>query len=163
MWPSISTMCLLNEEIYPAPLPWLTWGGGNTEFTIVDDYTFKYTFAAPYGSFIEAEVTLWPATFYKHLYPAHYLSQYHIDYADPDELLAMMQEEEYNTMDEWVQFFGDKRALWGVDNTFMDNGKVFPTLNPLHHRRGPGQRQLPARAQPLLLHGRPGRQPASLY
>jgi peptide/nickel transport system substrate-binding protein len=122
---------LLNEEIYPAPSTWLTWGGGNTELTIVDDYTFKYTFAAPYGSFIEAEVTLWPATFYKHLYPSHYLSQYHKDYADPDELLAMMQAEEYNTMDEWVQFFGDKRAMWGVDRSFeLDNGKTIPTLNP---------------------------------
>jgi len=57
---------LMNEDIYPTPLPWLTWGGGQTELTIVDDYTFIYTFAAPYGSFVEAEVTMWPATFYKH-------------------------------------------------------------------------------------------------
>ncbi len=121
---------LLNKDLNPTPMPWLLWGGGNTVLTIVDDYTFKYTFAGPYGSFIEAEVTMWPATFYKHMYPAHYLQQYHKDYVEEAELLEIMKAENYNTLDEWAEFFGTKTALFGVDNTFLDNGKIFPTLNP---------------------------------
>jgi peptide/nickel transport system substrate-binding protein len=121
---------LLNKTLNPVAPNFLTWGGGTTKFEIVDDYTYTLTFASPYGSFIEAEVTMWPATFYKWMYPAHWLKQYHKDYTEPDKLLAIMKEAKYTSLDEWPDFFGKKTGLFGVDNTFMDNGKTFPTLNP---------------------------------
>jgi peptide/nickel transport system substrate-binding protein len=121
---------LLNKELNPTPMPWLTWGGGETKLEVVDDRTFGLTFAKPYGSFIEAEIRMWPGTFYKMMYPAHFLKQYHKDYVPEDELLAKMKEEKYTSIGEWPQFFGTKTALFGVDNPYMDNGKPFPTLNP---------------------------------
>ncbi len=121
---------LLNKELSPVPMPWLTWGDGTTEFTIVDDTSFTIKFAKPYGAFIEAEITLWPGTFYKLMYPAHYLKKYHKAYAKEEDILAFMTAEKYTSIDEWPEWFGKKTALFGCDNTFMDAGKVFPTVNP---------------------------------
>ncbi len=121
---------LLNKELSPVAPQWLTWGGGETQFKVIDKYTFELTFAKPYGAFIEAEITMWPATFYKFLLPKHYLMQYHKAYAAEADLLKAMGESNYKTIQEWPEFFGKKTALFGCDNTFMDNGKVVPTLNP---------------------------------
>lgn len=124
---------LLNKKLNPVPAPWLTWGGGKTDKTelkIVDKSTFEIKFAKPFGSFIEAEITIWPATFQRFLLPKHYLAQYHVDYAPADKLLEIMKAEKYTSLDEWREFFGRKTSLFGVDNVRMDNGKVFPTLNP---------------------------------
>lgn len=121
---------LLNKKLNPVAAPWLVWGGGKTEFKIIDKQTFEIKFAKPYGSFIEAEITIWPATFQRFILPKHWLSQYHIDYAPNDKLLEIMKAEKYNSLDEWREFFGRKTALFGCDNPRMDNGKPFPTLNP---------------------------------
>ena len=122
---------LLNKELNPVPAPWLVWGGGETELVIIDSQTFQYKFAAPYGAFINAEIAMWPGTYYKLIYPAHWLKQYHKDYADEATLLAAMKEAELTSMDEWRTFFGSKLGLFGCDNTFMDTGgKEFPTVNP---------------------------------
>jgi len=122
---------LLNLDLNPVAMPWLVWGNGTTEFTVIDERTYQLKFAAPYGSFINAEISMWPGTYYKVIYPAHWLKQYHKDYADEAMLLAAMQEAEYSTMDEWRTFFGNKLGLFGCDNTFMDTGgKQFPTVNP---------------------------------
>ena len=121
---------LLNKELSPTAMPWLVWGGGTTKFEIVDKQSFKITFAKPYGAFIEAEITMWPAVFYKLMFPAHYLKQYHKAYAKEADLLATMKDQKYTSIAEWPEFFGKKTALFGCDNTFLDNGKVFPTLQP---------------------------------
>jgi peptide/nickel transport system substrate-binding protein len=121
---------LLNKELSPTPMPWLVWGGGTTKFEVIDKQSFQITFAQPYGAFIEAEITLWPATFYKLMFPAHYLKKYHKTYAKEEDILAFMVADKYTTIAEWPEFFGKKTALFGCDNTFLDSGKVFPTLNP---------------------------------
>lgn len=120
----------LNKKTYPVAKTWLTWGGGNTELVVVDDYTFQFKFASPYGSFIEAELFLWPGTYNRIMLPQHYLKKYHIDYADEASLLEYMKEEGFTSLDEWAEFFNKKVKLWGCDNPFMDCGRVFPVLNP---------------------------------
>jgi len=38
---------LLNKELNPVAMSWLTWGDGTTEFQIIDDRTFGFKFALP--------------------------------------------------------------------------------------------------------------------
>ncbi len=121
---------LMNKTLSPVAPTWMAWGGAETQFTVLDEYSFELKFAQPYGAFIESEVTLWPGTFYRFLLPAHFLKQYHMDYTSEEDLLKAMKEADYQSLDEWPEFFGKKTALFGTDNTFMDNGKSFPTLNP---------------------------------
>jgi peptide/nickel transport system substrate-binding protein len=121
---------LLNKTLSPVAPTWMNWGGSKTEFVVIDEYSFEFRFASPYGAFIESEVTLWPATFYRLILPKHFLSNYHKDYVSEADLLKAMEENEYKSLDEWPEFFGRKAALFGADNTFLDKGKMFPTLNP---------------------------------
>lgn len=53
---------------------WLAPGGVNAKVEALDDYTFKFTFAQPYGSFLDK---LASNIFYKFMLPKHYLLQYH--------------------------------------------------------------------------------------
>jgi len=120
----------LNKDLSPVTPSWLVWGGGVTEFRVIDRYTFQFTFAKPYGAFIEREITMWPATFYKFLLPKHYLAQYHKEYTTQADILEHMKADNFTTIQEWPEFFGRKIALFGPDNIRMDNGKIVPTLNP---------------------------------
>ncbi|MBT3273713.1 MAG: ABC transporter substrate-binding protein [Spirochaetales bacterium] len=120
----------LNTELSPTPKPWLTWGQATTVVEIVDDYTFKATFGSPYGTFIESELRIWPSTFNRLMFPAHYMKMYHKDYAKQADLLKEMADEGYQTIDEWPEFFNDKLGMFGADAFELDNGKVFPTLRP---------------------------------
>ena len=121
---------LLYTEVTPVAPNWLVWGGGKTEVTYVDDYTFSFKFAQPYGAFIESEVTLWPGTFQRLLVPAHYLKKYHKNYASEQDILAFMRVDGYTNIGEWRTWFATKHGLFGCDNTYMDQGHTFPTLNP---------------------------------
>jgi len=121
----------LNKELYPATPTWLTWGEQATEFTVIDDRTFEFKFAVPYGSFIEANVTMWPGTFHRLIVPSHYLKPQHQDYADPEELKAYMAEDDYTDISEWPEFFNRKiDRLWGCDAVYLDGTRTVPTLKP---------------------------------
>lgn len=121
---------LLNKTLSPTPSNWLTWGGGETKLVIVDDYTFQFEFASPYGSFIECEIFMWPATYNKMMLPAHYLKEYHIDYADEAALTARMAEDGYAGIENWKEWFATKVNLYGQDNRYLDSGHSFPVLDP---------------------------------
>src|SRR5690606_19055664 len=66
---------VLNEELTPARPSWLTVGGEFVVTEKVDDYTVKFTFAAPYGLFLQRLAT--PSGSELTLYPEHYLRQFH--------------------------------------------------------------------------------------
>ena len=121
---------LLNTELNPVKRNWLTWGGTDTQFVIVDDYTFQFVFGSPYGSFIEAEVFMWPGVYSKFMLPAHYLEKYHTAYADEASILALMAQDGYTDIGEWKEWFAKKVALWGCDNRYLDMGHTFPVLDP---------------------------------
>ncbi|NLD74966.1 MAG: ABC transporter substrate-binding protein, partial [Chloroflexi bacterium] len=67
------------------------------EFSVLDDFTIRYKFALP--------KSLWP---YSGIvtgilaHPAHYMKQFHKDYADADTLAAAIQE---HSMDDWTQLY----------------------------------------------------------
>lgn len=121
---------LLNEELNPVKREWLRWGGFDTQLVVVDDYTFQLVFGTAYGSFIEAEIFMWPAVYAKMLLPAHYLEKYHTAYADQESILAFMKEDSYTDVAEWKEWFAKKVSLWGCDNRYLDMGHSFPVLDP---------------------------------
>ena len=98
---------LFNAELNPAgPIAdWLP-RDGSTEFRAekIDDFTVKFTFANPYGTFLYDAAT-WSG---RHLtwFPKHYLMQFHADYNENvDELVA-----EEAGVENWVGLFNKMAA-----------------------------------------------------
>lgn len=97
---------LLNPDI--GGVGWqLRFGGENANFEFIDDTTFKMTFVRSFGNFA-AHMTRWH-TNGDFALPAHYLKQFHADYADADALAAMATE---LSVEGWAQVFNNKRQ-WG--------------------------------------------------
>ncbi len=97
---------LLNTEITPVPGVYFRPGGEIMKLTIIDDYTFKLTFAQPHPSFVLVNMA--------HNYgfgthgtfvPSHYLKQFHIKYNPDANKLA-----EEAGFDFWYQNFGQKNT-----------------------------------------------------
>ncbi|MCB0071388.1 MAG: ABC transporter substrate-binding protein [Caldilineaceae bacterium] len=152
---------ILTNEAYQAahPVPsWLLAGGEPPLVEKVDDYTFKVTFAAPNGLFIQNLATPSGDDFTR--WPKHYASQFHPDYntENLDELIA-----EAGATD-WVNLMDLK--VGGVPGTPYDarwQNSELPTLkawrlttaygegttqvvgerNPYYFKVDPEGRQLP--------------------
>lgn len=98
---------LFNEEISPAG-PVADWlprdGAEDFQAEMIDEYTVKFTFANPYGTFLY-QIPTWSG---RHItwFPKHYLTQYHADYnPDVDELVA-----DEEGVEDWVALFNKKAA-----------------------------------------------------
>lgn len=98
---------LFNEEISPAgPIAdWLPAEGAD-EFRAekLDDYTVKFIFANPYGTFL-FNLATWSG---RHItwFPKHYLTQFHADYNENvDELVA-----QEDGVEDWIGLFNKKAA-----------------------------------------------------
>ncbi|MDE0629983.1 MAG: ABC transporter substrate-binding protein [Caldilineaceae bacterium] len=94
---------LLNEDLTPSFPNWLIVAGEPVVISKLDDYKVEFKFAAPYALFINVLGSLWGDRFAR--YCAHYLKQFHVDYADKDELEAMMKDA---GVEHWYQLFGTK-------------------------------------------------------
>jgi peptide/nickel transport system substrate-binding protein len=117
---------LKNEEINPAGPPttgWLTKDqidGFGVEK--IDDYTVKFIFPNPYGTFMMA-LAPWAGRFFA-MFPDEYLKQFHGDYnPDVDELVAANDQAE-----DWPALFLLK-APNGNPAYFFDDPEL-PTLGP---------------------------------
>lgn len=64
--------------------------GEEPKFEVIDDLTFRYSWARPNKGFIQALAAPAPLYIYR---PAHYMKQFHQKYADPEKLAAMVSEE----------------------------------------------------------------------
>ena len=122
-----------NEEINPGGIPgkWRT-GASSTgeamELVFTDDWTFTMTFAGPYGSLLrEMAISGWVG--YTDLVkPAHYLKEFHKDYADEAELLAAIEDASYEGIDAWVNLFSQKDIVnW---EQHIEDAIPFPRLTP---------------------------------
>jgi peptide/nickel transport system substrate-binding protein len=82
-------------------------GGEVMKFTKVDENTVKFTFAKPYGLFLQymAAPDVRSMTFV----PAHFAKKYHIKYADPAEMDKMLAEGKYAS---WTDLFTAKVVQW---------------------------------------------------
>ncbi len=109
-----------NEQLTPSfPAKFRTGGspsGEPMQLEVIDDFTFSLTFTEPYGGFLR-ELTIKGWQGYTDLMqPAHYLKQFHADYAAEADLKAMLAEA--NLQDEWWQLFTQKNCLnWDLTRT----------------------------------------------
>lgn len=98
------------------------FGGENMKLDIIDEYTFKFTFAATFGNFA-AQMTRYHQNSYEVLFPSHWLKQFHAKYADKAELDKKVADA---GVEGWVQLLSQWTG-WGVGTWYGPPGvKDFP-------------------------------------
>lgn len=101
-----------NTDLTPIRRTWYAIGGVHGLLTKIDDYTVKWTFVETFGSFVDS-LAEWPNRGAQPFAPAHYLKQFHTDYASAEALEAKMKEGGYDT---WMDLFGTKMDPYGTNN-----------------------------------------------
>ncbi len=104
--------CLLNDTLYASKPGWLKPGGQLGEITIIDQYTFRWTFANPAPlvlMYMAAEQTSFMHGTSNFLVPEHYLKTYHIDTGDQAEIDKMLKANELQT---WDQLWNTGPLWW---------------------------------------------------
>ncbi len=101
---------VFNEELTPVVGYWLRDGGRAdgqpVTFTAVDDYTFTLAFNESYGGFpVHLSIAGWKG-YTELLKPAHFLKQFHKDYA----------EEVHGSLDAYYEFIKPFAAQMGYDD-----------------------------------------------
>ena len=108
-----------NAELNPAgPPDFLRAGGALPRVSFPDAETVVFEWDRPHPAFPQALAQASPPFIYR---PAHYLRQFHIDYADPDTLLAEVQGARVNS---WAALHNKRDNMYKFDNPDL------PTLQP---------------------------------
>jgi len=106
---------LLNEKITPVFPAWLRAGGSPDgkpmKLEVLDKYTFRVSFAEPYGKFlVKLAINSWPG-YGNFIRPKHYLKQFHIKYTPLEKLEPLIKKEGLGEKEWWNLFnrenFGD--------------------------------------------------------
>jgi len=109
----------LNEDLHPyGPDTRLLVDGERPEVTVVDEHTIRYEWSKPNPELLPALAGATPLYLYA---PAHYLKQFHEDYADPDALAGIVEESGYQ---DWIAVHIVNSDLYDADNPEL------PTLQP---------------------------------
>ncbi|HCO90097.1 MAG TPA: peptide ABC transporter substrate-binding protein [Alphaproteobacteria bacterium] len=145
-WEDIAT----NPELSPAGPPALMLADGALpQFEVIDPLTVRYRWSSPNPAFLSALAQARPPFIYR---PAHYLGQFHIRYADPDRLAAMIASEKVRN---WAALHNRRDNMYKFDNIDMPtlqpwvNRTPSPAAqyvferNPYYHRVDAAGRQLP--------------------
>ena len=140
-----------NETTMPFAPFWFSDGDGNTPQTEqIDELTVKVTFSEPFALF--TKYLAHPGVSHQFIKPKHYLSQFHPDYTDPDEVDDLVKEAGF---DAWDQYFGDRDNAWtNPDRPVMgayvvssapssQSGTAEMERNPYFWKTDPAGRQLP--------------------
>ena len=141
---------LNNEEMSPGGIPmFLRVDGEPPTFEVVDETTVRYTWAKPNHDFLPTLAGARPEFIYQ---PAHYLKQFHADYADAEALEERVAEAGQRN---WVALHFKKAHQYKNDNPDLPtlqpwrlvteppaNRFVFER-NPYYHRVDEQGRQLP--------------------
>jgi len=94
-----------DPRIYPSfPVKARTQGAGSGTpgaLTVIDDMTFTITFDKPYGQFV-AELASWIPDYTLLFRPAHFIKQFHADYADMADIQPILDELEIDTWENLV-------------------------------------------------------------
>ena len=107
--------------------------GNNTPATleVIDDFTFKLTYAAPFGA-LPAHMTRWePGNWPSILGPSHFYKQFHNKYTDQAKLDEMAKAANLET---WVQLF-NRHWQWGMavwQFPAWQKDTPYPVLSPWH-------------------------------
>lgn len=127
----------LNEHIRPTGPPIeMTIDGELPKVTITDDRTITYEWSKPNPFFIETIAAASPNFIYA---PAHYLKQFHADYAAPDKLEEMVKADSAR---DWAQLFGRRGRMNNADNPDL------PTLQPWVLKTAPPSDRFVAKRNP---------------
>ncbi len=146
---------LLNEDLYPAIPVWMTNADGSTATVEkVDDYAVKWTYGQPNTAFLldlankdGADKSIEQLSFV----PAHYLKDYHPDFADAAELQAKIDEAGFDT---WVELFAvqamphvsgtrPSTAAWAPNGTSVSDQVFTIVRNPYYFAVDAEGNQLP--------------------
>ncbi|WP_333835044.1 ABC transporter substrate-binding protein [Rubrimonas sp.] len=122
---------LLNSEV-AAPVGQSYWqaGGEVGAFEVIDDYTFRVSFAEPNGFFLQQ--VAWANQDQMTRTPAHYLKQFHAAYNPEADALARQR-----GLDSWVALF---RLESGLDDPNIHyQSSTRPGLTPWVFEIAPGQ------------------------
>ena len=92
---------ILNDDINPTKPSWLKREGKLGVVEKIDDYTVRFSFAAPYATVLEQFAGTWNIPYA----PKHYLKQFHPTYTSMDKIKKMMREEGYTV---FADFFDAK-------------------------------------------------------
>jgi len=123
---------LMNKDLTPTGLPtWLRSGnkidGEPMKFQVIDQFTFKISFAEPYGRFPIQVAFAGYKGYTELLKPKHYLQQFHVKYTPLDKLEPAIKEAKFKP-GEWANLFNFK----DVTNWSLTYRKAigFPVLYP---------------------------------
>jgi len=125
-----------NTELNGSPMWQLRFDGKDNatsaKFELIDDFTFKLTYVAPFGT-LTAHLTRWEiGNWPSILGPSHYYKQFHKKYADAAKLAQMVTDAKLDT---WVQLYNQRcgPSQWGLGYwqvpTWMST-TPYPNLSP---------------------------------
>lgn len=144
---------ILNDETTPVKPGWLSAGGKLGKLEKVNDYTIRFSFTTPYGTFLDLQHRLGvPAA------PKHYLKQFHPKYTPMEQIRKEMKKEGF---DRWADLFNYKTTgylhisqtnystpgtpqitAWVAQNT-VDKPVFVMTRNPYYWKIDTEGNQLP--------------------
>lgn len=124
---------IMHEDVTASVPGYLRTGaspaGNVAAVAIQDDYTFTVTFDEQYGSFpAQMAIAQWRG--YQDLIkPAHYLKQFHADYAEADALAAQLEAESIED-GQWYTLFNSKQMPYNLWRAINEEGFGHPVLTP---------------------------------
>ncbi len=121
---------ILNENLTPAYPQWMRSANAPTgvplKLEIVDDYTFKTSFAEAYGGFpVQLAIAGWRG-YTDLMKPKHFLVDFHADYTAIEKLEPMIAENELTNGELWTLFNIMDHVNWEI---IAETGIGFPRLN----------------------------------
>ncbi|MGQ9629432.1 MAG: ABC transporter substrate-binding protein [bacterium] len=122
---------LLNKELTPVFPQWMKAGnrvdGEPMKLEVVDKYTFRVSFAEPYGGFpVQLAIVGWRG-YTDFLKPKHYMKQFHIRYVPLEKLEPLIQEQSLAKGEWWSLFHAKDHTNWEI---IRATGVGFPRLSP---------------------------------
>lgn len=128
-----------NKELTPAgPEPFLLVNGEMPTFEVIDDLTVRYSWSKPNALFLPSLAAARDPFIYR---PAHYLKQFHIKYADPDKLAAMIKKKKARS---WAALH------FKMDNLYDAMDPHEPSLQPWVPSENSSDRRLVMRRNPYF-------------
>jgi peptide/nickel transport system substrate-binding protein len=109
----------LNEEVSPSgPPPSMRVNGNLPKFEMLDPYTVRYSWDEPNPKFLRELAAAAPLYIYM---PAHYLKQFHVQYADPNALGTLVSNAGKRS---WASLIND------LDKAYKNDNPELPVLQP---------------------------------
>jgi peptide/nickel transport system substrate-binding protein len=118
----------MNKDLNPSVPSWLALEGKAGELTIVDQYTFRFSFEKEYGAFIRnVMINRW-VEYSRIIKPSHYLKQFHTKYSSADDIKKHIQDARLGDNATWLQLFLQMDAY---DRNINSRSAIkMPVLNP---------------------------------